>query len=207
MTQPHPSWQTEGENVEVVTDFFILASKTTVDGACSHEIRRHLTLGRKAMWIINSVLRSRNIILPNKLRCLAFSFGFLNFLSSPHWSLRNPTCDKVMQKEAWQNARTWSGFRSSPWNFLSIHAPRTESACFTVLCFPPTLLSLTGGCTPTTFFWKKLNFELLDNKSPGHNMSVSIQKPLWWLSSLPTGLVQLRMWLFEAYWLQKAQEA
>ena len=49
MTQPHPSWQTEGENVEVVTDFFILASKTTVDGACSHEIRRHLTLGRKAM--------------------------------------------------------------------------------------------------------------------------------------------------------------
>ena len=67
MIQPHPSWQIEGERVEAVRDLFILASKTTVDGACSHEIRRHLLLGRKAMRNINSVLRSRNIILPNKL--------------------------------------------------------------------------------------------------------------------------------------------
>ena len=53
--------------MEVVTDFFILTSKTTVDGACSHEIRGHLLLGRKAMTNINSVLKSRNIILSNKL--------------------------------------------------------------------------------------------------------------------------------------------
>ena len=64
---------------------------------------------------------------------------------------------------------------------------------------------INRGLSPHHLFLEKL--ELLDNKSPGHNMSVSIQKPLWWLSSLPTGLVQLRMWLFEAYWLQKAQEA
>ena len=67
MIQPHPSWQMEGEEVEAVRDLFILASKTTVDGACSHEIRRHLLFGMKAMTNINSVLRSRNIILPNKL--------------------------------------------------------------------------------------------------------------------------------------------
>ena len=53
--------------MEAVTDFFILASKTTVDGACSHEIRGRLPHGRKAMRNINNVLRSRNIILPNKL--------------------------------------------------------------------------------------------------------------------------------------------
>ena len=53
--------------MEAVTDFFILASKTTVEGACSHEIRGLLPLDRKAMRNINSVLRSRNIILPNKL--------------------------------------------------------------------------------------------------------------------------------------------
>ena len=53
--------------MEAVTDFFILASKSTVDGACSHEIRRHLLFGMKAMTNINSVLRSRNIILPKKL--------------------------------------------------------------------------------------------------------------------------------------------
>ena len=67
MIQSHPSWQIEGENVEEVTDFFILACETTVDAACSHEIRGRLPLGRKAMRNINSVLRSRNIILPNKL--------------------------------------------------------------------------------------------------------------------------------------------
>ena len=53
--------------MELVTDFFILASKITVDAARSHEIRGHLLLGRKATTNINSVLRSRNIILPNKL--------------------------------------------------------------------------------------------------------------------------------------------
>ena len=121
---------------------------------------------------------------------MQMSFYYYNL---PGVSVRNPARDKVMRKEAWQNTRTWSGFRGSLWTFLNIHPARPESACFTVLCFPPTLLSLTGGCPPTTFFWKKL--ELLDNKSPGHNTSVSIQKPLWWLSSLP---VQLRMWLFEA---------
>ena len=60
------SWKIEGEKVKAVTDFFIFASKTTVDGDCSHEIRS-LLLGMKAMTNINSVLRSRNIILPNKL--------------------------------------------------------------------------------------------------------------------------------------------
>ena len=53
--------------MEAVTDFFILASKTTVDGACSHEIRGRLLHDRKAMRNINNVLRSRNIILSNKL--------------------------------------------------------------------------------------------------------------------------------------------
>ena len=53
--------------METVTDFFILPSETTVDGACSHEIRGCLLLGRNAMTNINNALRSRNIILPNKL--------------------------------------------------------------------------------------------------------------------------------------------
>ena len=53
--------------MDALTDFFILASKTTMDGASSHDIRRRLLLGRKAMRNINSVLRSRNMILPSKL--------------------------------------------------------------------------------------------------------------------------------------------
>ena len=79
--------------MEEVRDFFILATKTTVDGDGSHEIRRHLLFGMKAMTNVNSVLRSRNIILSKKTgRCLPFSFGFLNFLSSPHQSLKSLSC-------------------------------------------------------------------------------------------------------------------
>ena len=64
---PITSWQIEGEKVEVVTDFLFLASKIPVDGDCSHEIRRHLFYGRKAMTNLDSVLKSRHITLPTKV--------------------------------------------------------------------------------------------------------------------------------------------
>ena len=64
---PHTSWQIEGEKVEVVTHFLFLGSKITADGDCSHEIRRRLLLGRKAMTNLDSVLKSRDITLPTKV--------------------------------------------------------------------------------------------------------------------------------------------
>ena len=60
---PITSWQIEGEKVEAVTDFLFLSSKITVDGDCSHEIRRQLLLGRKAMTNLDSVLKSKDIML------------------------------------------------------------------------------------------------------------------------------------------------
>ena len=66
------SWQIEGEKVEAVTDFLFLGSKITMDGDCSHEIKRHLLLGRKAM---TSVLKSRDITLPTKF-CIVKVMGF-----------------------------------------------------------------------------------------------------------------------------------
>ena len=64
---PITSWQINGEAMETVTDFIFLGSKITVDGNCSHEIRRHLLLGRKAMTKLDSILKSRDIILPIKV--------------------------------------------------------------------------------------------------------------------------------------------
>ena len=64
---PIISWQIEGEKVEAVTDFTFLGSKITVDGDCSHEIKRHLLLGRKAMTNLDSILKSRDITLPTKV--------------------------------------------------------------------------------------------------------------------------------------------
>ena len=65
---PINSWQIDGETVETVTDFIFLASKITADGDCSHEIKRHLFLRRKVMTNLDSILKSRDIILPIKVR-------------------------------------------------------------------------------------------------------------------------------------------
>ena len=67
-SDPVTLWQIEGENVEVVTDFLFLSSKITEDGDYSHEIRRCLLLGRKAMTNLDSVLTGRDITLPTKVR-------------------------------------------------------------------------------------------------------------------------------------------
>ena len=64
---PTTSWQIEGEKVEAVTDFIFLGSKITMDGDCSHEIKRHLLLGRKAMTQLDSILKSRDITLLTKV--------------------------------------------------------------------------------------------------------------------------------------------
>ena len=61
---PITSWQIDGETMEIVTDFIFLGSKITADGDCSHEIKRHLLLGRKAMTNLDSILKSRDITLP-----------------------------------------------------------------------------------------------------------------------------------------------
>ena len=66
-SSPITSWQIEGETMETVADFIFLGSKTTADGDCSHEIKRFLLLGRKAMRNLESILKSRDIVLPTKV--------------------------------------------------------------------------------------------------------------------------------------------
>ena len=65
---PITSWEIDGETVEIVSDFIVLGSKITADGDCSHEIKRHLLLERKAMTNVDSILKSRDITLPTKVR-------------------------------------------------------------------------------------------------------------------------------------------
>ena len=65
---PITSWEIDGETVETVSDFILGASKITADGDCSHEIKRHLLLGRKVMTNLDSIFKSRDITLPTKVR-------------------------------------------------------------------------------------------------------------------------------------------
>ena len=74
---PITSWKIDGQTVETVADFIFLSSKITADGDCSHEIKRRLLLGRKAMTKLDSILKSRDITLPTKVH-LSQSYGFSN---------------------------------------------------------------------------------------------------------------------------------
>ena len=75
-SSPITSWQIDGETMETVTDFIFLSYKITVDGDCSHEIKRHLLLGRKSMTNIDSILKSRDITLLTKI-CIIKAMVFL----------------------------------------------------------------------------------------------------------------------------------
>ena len=71
---PISSWQIDAETMETVTDFIFLEFKITVDGDCSHEIKRHMFLGRKAMTNLDGILKSRDIILSTKVRLVKALF-------------------------------------------------------------------------------------------------------------------------------------
>ena len=73
-SSPITSWQIDGETMETVTDFILGGSKITADGDCSHEIRRRFLLGRKVMTNLDSVLKSRDITLPTKVRLVKVWF-------------------------------------------------------------------------------------------------------------------------------------
>ena len=74
-SSPITLWQIDGGTMETVTDFIFLGSKITADGDCSHEIKRHLLLGRKAMTNLDSIFKSRDITLPTKV-CLVKAMVF-----------------------------------------------------------------------------------------------------------------------------------
>ena len=77
-SDPITSWEIDGETVETVSDFIFGGSKITADGDCSHEIKRHLLLGRKVMTNLDSILKSRDITLPTEVRLVkanGFSCG------------------------------------------------------------------------------------------------------------------------------------
>ena len=89
-SDPITSWQIDGEKMEIVTDFIFLGSKITVDGDFSHEIKRYLPLGRKALTNLGSVLKSRDITLPTKV-CLVKAMVFpVVMYGYEKWTIKKP---------------------------------------------------------------------------------------------------------------------
>ena len=91
-SSPITSRQIDGETMETVRDFIFLGSKITVDGDCSHKIKRHLLLGRKAMKNLYSILKSRNITLPTKV-CLVKAMVFpVVMYGCEIWTIKKAEC-------------------------------------------------------------------------------------------------------------------
>ena len=98
---PITSWQIDGETIETVTDFIFLGSRITEDGDCSHEIKRHLLIERKAMTNLDSILKSRDITLPTKVHLVkAMAFPELNYTESwapKNWCFWTVVLEKILE--------------------------------------------------------------------------------------------------------------
>ena len=92
---PITSWQVDGETAETVSDFIFLASKITADGDCSREIKRHLLLGRKVMTNLDSVLKSRDIILPTKVHLVKAVVFPVVMYGCESWTTKKAECRRI----------------------------------------------------------------------------------------------------------------
>ena len=115
---PITSCQIEGEKVEVVTDFIFLGSKITADGDCSHETKRHLLLGRKAMTNLDSIFKSRDITLPTKVCIVKAMVLPVVKYGCESWTIKNTECHRIDAFELWCWIRLlrvpWTARRSNP---------------------------------------------------------------------------------------------
>ena len=95
-SSPITSWQIDGETVETAADFIFLGSKITAYGDCSQEIKRHLLLGRKVMTNLDSILKSRNLTLPTKVRLVKAMVFPVVLYGCESWTIRKLSTEELM---------------------------------------------------------------------------------------------------------------
>ena len=105
------SWQIDGEIMETVTDFLFLGSQITSDGDYSHEIKRHLFLGRKAMTNLDSVLKSRDITLPTKVHVVKAVVFPVVMYACESWTIKKVECGRIDAFKLW----CWRRLLRVPW--------------------------------------------------------------------------------------------
>ena len=143
---PITSWKIDGETMEIVRNFIFLGSRITADGDCSHEIKRHLLLGRKVMTNLDSILKSRDITLPTKL-CLVQAMVFpVVMYGCESWTIKKAEHQRIDVFELW----CWRRLLRVPWtariSSQSVHPKgnqswmfigRTDAEAETPILWPP----------------------------------------------------------------------
>ena len=100
-SSPITSWEIDGETVETVSDFIFLGSKINAEGDCSHEIKRHLFLGRKVMTNLDSILKGRDITLPTKVRLVKAMVFPVIMYGYESWTVKKAECRRINAFELW----------------------------------------------------------------------------------------------------------
>ena len=108
---PITSWEIDGETVETVADFIFLGSKITADGDCSHEIKRCLLLGRKVMTNLDSILKSRDIILSTKVHLVKVMVFPVVMYGCESWTIKKAKRQRIDASELWY----WRRLLRVPW--------------------------------------------------------------------------------------------
>ena len=112
---PITSWEIDGETMETVTDFIMWGSKITADGDCGHNIKRCLLLGRKAMINLDSILKSRDITLPTKVRLVKAMVFPVVMYGCESWTIKKAECQRIDAFEMW----CWRRLFRIPWTSRS----------------------------------------------------------------------------------------
>ena len=110
-SSPITSWQINGKTMETVTNFIFLGSKITADGYCSHEIKRCLLLGRKAMTNLDRILKSRDVILLTKSRLVKAMFVPVVMYGCESWTIKKAEHQRINAFELW----CWKSLVRVPW--------------------------------------------------------------------------------------------
>ena len=110
-SSPITSWQIDGETVETVSDFILGGSQITADGDCSHDIKRHLFLGRKVMTNLDSILKSRDITLSTKVHLLKAMVFPVVMYGCESWTIKKAECQRIDIFELW----CWKRLLRVPW--------------------------------------------------------------------------------------------
>ena len=135
---PIISWQIDGETVETVADFIFWGSKVTVDGDCSHETKRRLLLGRKVMTNLDSIFKSRDIILPTKVRLVKAMVFPVVMYGCESWTVKKAERRRIDAFELWcwrrlldcKEIQPVHSEGDQPWDFFARNDAKAETPVF-----------------------------------------------------------------------------
>ena len=156
---PITLWQIDGETMEIVRDFIFLDSKITADGNCSHEIKRGLLLGRKSMANLDSILKSRDITLPTKVRLVKATVFQVVMYRCESWTIKKAGCQRIdgFQLWCWRLLRVpWTSSWSN-YNILKEISPEYSLEGLMLkltLQYSGCLMQRTDSLEKTLMLWK-----------------------------------------------------